>query len=210
MADEMIRIRNARSDEVAILAEVEGYCWPNGLAATAEFFGSRIRTYTEGQWIAELGGEVVAVASSQRISENFLASGPVRYDILTDRGRFTRSHDPRGEVLHLVSVSVLPGVRGFGVGRKLVDHEIAVARALAGVQRIIGITRPRRFSRHPGMSIEEYVAARTENGSFIDPVISFHLGSGARLVSIHAGYRPEDTDAGGYGVMVEYNIQDGR
>ena len=180
------------------------YC----LGATEEEYAERIRVYSFGQWVVELAGETVAVAASQRITEKFLSSTPIRFDALTDNGRFTRSHDPAGEILHLVSVSVPPGVRGLGLGRRLVDHEMAAARNLNDVKRIIGITRPRGFKRRAGMSIEEYVSARTENGSHLDPVMSFHLGAGARLVSIHAGYRPGDEDSRGYGVMIEYDLHE--
>ena len=88
----------------------------------------------------------------------------------------------------------------------VVDHEIALARGLPGVRRIIGFTRPAGYHEHPDMPIEEYVALRRENGEYHDPVLQFHLGSGAKLISIHPDYRPADTDAGAYGVLIEYPL----
>lgn len=206
MVTDILSIRNARPDEVGPLAELESACWPNGLGATADQMARRIEVYPEGQWVADLAGERVGLAASQRISAAFLASTPVTFNAITDRGGFTRSHDPRGEILQLVSVSVSRGARGLGIGRRLVDHMINVAYALGGVRRVLGVTRPNRFNRRPNMSIEEYVAARRENGIFLDPTLHFHLGSGARVVSIHPGYRPEDFESRGYGVLIEYDL----
>ena len=205
VADALV-IRNARLEEASLLARVETLCWPNGLGVTGETFAERVRTYAAGQWVAELCGEVVGVASSQRITQAFLTSAPVTYDALTDRGRFIGSHDPEGEILHLVTVSVSRSAGGLGVGRRLVDRELVVARRLARVRRVIGVTRPKGFSRHAGMSIDEYVAARHDGGYALDPVLNFHLTAGARLLSVHPDYRPDDAQARGYGVMIEYDL----
>lgn len=204
MVETALVIRNARSHEVAKLAAVEASSWPDGLAGTEAQIAARVEVYPEGQWVAELGGEILGVAASQRISGAYMQSVPARFDALTDEGKFTRSHDPGGDILHLVSVSVSRGAQGLGVGRKLVDHEIEVARTIKGVARIVGVTRPRGFRRYDGMSIEAYVVARREDGRFLDPVLDFHLGAGAQLVSILPGYRPGDADSRGYGVMIEY------
>jgi len=204
MVEAALVIRNPRLDEVAKLAAVEASTWPNGLAGTEAQIRARLAVYPEGQWVAELAGEVLGVAASQRLTERFLQTVPVCFDALTDEGNFTRSHDPSGEILHLVSVSVARGAQGLGVGRKLVDHEIEMARAMKGVIRIVGVTRPRGFRRYDRMSIEAYVVARREDGRFLDPVLDFHLAAGAQLVSILPGYRPADADSRGYGVMIEY------
>jgi hypothetical protein len=56
------------------------------------------------------------------------------------------------------------------------------------------------------MPIEEYVNLRNKTGRRSDPVLEFHLGSGASLISIHAGFRPEDVESLGYGVLIEYPV----
>jgi len=54
------------------------------------------------------------------------------------------------------------------------------------------------------MSIEAYVDLRNKTGRRFDPVLEFHLGSGASLVSTHQDFRPADTESLGYGVLIEY------
>ena len=206
MAGTGVVIRNPRADEAALLAEIDRACWPAGIAADEAKFRARIQAYSEGQWAAEQDGKVVGLATAQRITSAFWQSGLVEFDRLTDDGRFSGSHEPEGELFQLISVSVLPEARGSRLGRRLVDHEIDFARSLPGVCRIIGITRPIGLHRHPEISLEEYVTLRRENGRYVDPVLDFHLGAGARVVSIHPNYRPADTEALGYGVLIEYPL----
>lgn len=199
-------IRNADLDEAALLTDIDRACWPSGIAADEAKFRARIQAYPQGQWAAEQDGKLVGQATAQRITSAFWQSGPIEFDRLTDNGRFTGSHDPEGELFQLISVSVLPEARGSRLGRRLVDHEIEFARSLPGVRRIIGVTRPIGLHKHPAVSLEEYVTLRRENGRYVDPVLDFHLGAGARVVSIHPNYRPADTEALGYGILIEYPV----
>ncbi|HID21153.1 MAG TPA: N-acetyltransferase [Planctomycetaceae bacterium] len=206
MANRGIKIRNARPGEAAEMAHVDRLSWPPELASTEEQFRARIAAYAEGQWVAEDNGRIVAVSSAQRISEKVLHNGHIDHNRLTDFGRFTRSHDPQGEVYQLIGIGVLPEYRWMQLGRLMIDHQVEFARGLAGIRRIVGFTRPVRYYRYSEMPIEEYVRRRTATGRLLDPVLSFHLDSGARLVSIHPNFRPEDHKACGYAVLIEYPV----
>ena len=207
MVRDKLNIQNAEIEQAASLAEIEGLCWPYGMAADTKCFCKRIKVYPEGQLMAELSGKPVGVACAQRITKQFLDSGPILYRRLTDNGCFAGSHNPSGEIFQLVTVSVDPDSRGFNLGRKLVDCELEYARNLPGIKRIIGFTRPAGYFRYGDkMSIEEYVKLRRGDGQLVDPVLKFHLGAGARVISIHAGYRQNDKDALGYGIFIEYDM----
>lgn len=199
-------IRNARSNDVPGIIAVESESWPAGMAATPEQAAARIAAYPQGQWLAEVECRIVAVAWSQRISESFLALHADSYDQLTDGGRFTKSHDPRGEIFQLIGVGVSPEARGLRLGRMLVDHEIEVARSLTNVRRILGFTRPTGFHQHPGMTVSEYIALRDNSGNLVDPTLAFHVEAGAKIISIHPNFRPADVEAGGHGVLIEYPL----
>ncbi|MEX0715194.1 MAG: GNAT family N-acetyltransferase [Planctomycetaceae bacterium] len=199
-------IRHADEGDLHAIAHVERLSWPAGMAADEERIAARLAAFPAGQLVAERDGRLVGYASAQRISSDLLQREPLTYERLTDDGRFTRTANPEGDVFQLVGVAVLPEERGSGLARELVDRQIVEARRMPGVRRIVGVTRPVRYQRHPEMPIEEYVARRNARGGVADPVLSFHLDSGARLVSLHPNFRPEDRAARGHGVLIEYPI----
>lgn len=202
----LLSLRTAEPADAEALVRIDAESWPDALAVSVDQWQARLATFAAGQMVALFDGEPAAVASAQRITEAFLNAGPVTYDRITDRGTFRNSHDPDGEIYQLVAVGAGAIVRGFGVGRRLIDRQIEFARSLPGVKRIVGITRPARYYRHPEMPIERYVELRNKTGRRFDPVLEFHLGSGAKLVSTHAAFRPEDEESLGYGVLIEYPV----
>ena len=201
-----LRFRPSTAADAARLAEVDAASWPQGMSSTAEQFAARIAALPDLQWLAEIRNTLVATVSAQRVTQRFLDETPKRFDALTDHGTFTASHDPEGDVFQLVGVGVAPIARGLQLGRKLVDHEIEVARSLPGIKRIVGFTRPARYHRHRDVPIEEYVHKLDDRGRLVDPVLAFHLQAGANLVAIYPDFRPEDVHACGYGVLIEYPV----
>jgi hypothetical protein len=204
MASHRIELRQATAADVPQMAHVDADSWPAPLAGTEEQIRSRVAVFPEGQWVALVDGLLVAQVFAQRISQQFFDRGPLTFDRLTDAGTFARSHDPHGELFQVIGVGVSTAGRGFGLGRRLVDREIEFGRSLPGVRRVLGFTRPVQYHRHAEMPIEEYVRREKRAGRPLDPVLAFHLMAGAKLVSIHAGFRPADAEAKGYGLLIEY------
>lgn len=188
------------------MAEVEALSWPERLAASRDAVAERISLFPEGQWVAEIDRKVVGAAFAQRIHPDVIAGSELTSDAVTDGGTLRKTHSPDGTIYQLIGVGVSPPGHGLGIGRVLIDRQIEYARGLPGIERIVGFTRPVNFHRFPEDSIEEYVARRSEGGQVWDPVLSFHLDSGARLVSIHPGFRPDDKEARGYGILIEYAV----
>ncbi len=204
--DRLLTIRAARSEDAAVLTGIDADSWPAPLATTLEQWQMRLEVFPEGQLVLEYDGRPAVVAAAQRITSEFLSAGPITHHRLTDGGSFGRSHDPQGEIYQLVAVGASTLVNGLGLGRKLIDRQIAQARGMPGIKRIIGVTRPARYYRHPELPIAEYVELRNKTGRRYDPVLEFHLGSGARLISTHEGFRPDDEEARGYGALIEYAV----
>lgn len=194
------------SADADAMAAVDLASWPVGLATNADQFRQRIAAFPEGQWVAELDGRVVGCVAAQRITEAWLSTSPVTFDRITDHGTFSHSHDPQGEIFQLIGVGVMNVGRGLRLGRRLVDREIELARSLPGIQRIVGFTRPAGFARYPQLSIDEYLSQRKSGDRSIDPVVAFHLDASARIVSLHPDFRPADTEARAYGILIEYPL----
>lgn len=196
-------IRQALVGDAEAMAHVERESWGE-MATPAEKIAQRIETFPAGQWVAEIDDEIVGVTFSQRITTEFLEQTPKTFAALTDDGTFVRSHDPEGEIYQVISVGVSAAGRGSRLGRRLVDWQIEQALQTPGVRRILGFTRPAGYYRYQDVPIEEYVDLRSSQGRLVDPVLAFHLNAGARLVSIHPNFRPNDHEALGYGILIEY------
>lgn len=197
-------IRNAIIEDAAAMARVEQECWPAVLATNQEQIESRIGIYAAGQWVAVIGDDIVGTIFAQRISLQFFEETAKQYDALTDEGTFARSHDEQGEIYQMVGVSVVRAAKGLDLGRALVDQQIGHAHSCDVVERIIGFTRPAKYHEHSEIPIEEYVELRHDDGSRLDPVLSFHLDNGATFGGTFADYRPQDLQTCGYGVLIEY------
>ena len=202
----MIGFRQATLTDTDAITRVESESWPAFLAAPRSALASRISIYPSGQWLALRDQRIVGAAFAQRVHPELLAASQPTYDRVTDNATFQNTHDPLGSVYQLVGVGVAPEGQGCGVGRQLIDRQLQFARSLDGVQRIVGFTRPVGLHRFPELSIDDYLKLRGTNGRLQDPVLSFHLDSGARLVSVHPGFRSADRDARGYGVLIEYPV----
>jgi len=215
MVERSIIVRRANSTDVHAMAEVDRQSWPRQLATTVEQYASRIDTFAEGQLLAEMDQRVVAVASAQKITDSFLHKEGHSYAQITDQGHCMRSHDPNGEIYQLINVGVFPNYRGHHLGRRLIDKQIDLAKKIGNspksvgtshIRRILGFTRPASLHLHPDLTIEDYLLRRNTDGTCIDPVIAFHLNAGAQLVNIVRNFRPEDTQARGFGVLIEYPV----
>ena len=188
------------------MAQTEADSWPPPLVPSREAVASRVAVFPAGQWVAIRGNQIIGVAFAQRVHPGLLATENLTYDQITDSGSFLGTHSRGGTVYQLVGVGVAPTGQGLGIGRMLINRQLEFARTLVGITRIIGFTRPVRFHNFPQLTIEEYVARRSPSDRVADPVLSFHLDSGARLVSIHQDFRPEDREARGYGILIEYAV----
>ena len=201
-------IRNATIDDAFAMARIESECWPAEIVTTKPQIESRIATYTAGQWVAVIRDEIVGTIFAQRITEEYFGKTAAQYDALTDNGSFVDSHDDQGEIYQMVGVSVLPSAKGRGLGRALVEKQIDFARSITAVKRIIGFTRPVKYHEHSGFDIREYVDLRREDGGRVDPVLSFHLDNGATFKGAFEGYRCEDKESLGYGILIEYSVHE--
>ncbi|MBM83778.1 MAG: hypothetical protein CMJ78_24745 [Planctomycetaceae bacterium] len=203
----MITLRTATLEDVDAMAAVEAQSWPSGMAADATTCCCRVSAYAEGQLVAVQDDEIVGVSSAQRITESHLKQASHSYNEVTDSNRFTASHSDDGAIYQLIGVSVLPRFRGLNLGRQLVDHQIDRARGMAGIERIIGFTRPAKHHEQAHVPMTTYISLHRASGMHVDPVIAFHLEAGARIVSLHEGFRPNDAESSGYGVLIEYPVR---
>jgi len=122
--------------------------------------------------------------------------------------RVSDAHDPAGRVLQLLAIigDTTPEVKALGIGNELRCFALHMARMDPGVDFVCAVTRCSDF-RGEESQIQSYVDDHV-SGKVVDSTIGFHTGYGAKVVKIVPGYRPEDVDNKGIGVLIKYDIKE--
>jgi microcystin synthetase protein McyG len=192
-------IRFARADDLPALLRLEDACWPERMRVSASEIEQRIARYPLGQWVIEVRGEVLGVIYSQRIAD-LERLRACRFEDLASL------HDDHGSVVQLLGLNVFPESRHLGLGDRLLDLMLMRSSLQGGVKQVAGITRCKDFRGKTLDELASHVRARDTNGHPIDPILQFHNGHGAEFLDVVIGFRPEDTDNLGAGVLLRYDL----
>ncbi|BCJ87239.1 GNAT family N-acetyltransferase [Effusibacillus dendaii] len=123
------------------------------------------------------------------------------WEEITDAG-YIRNHDPNGNTLYVVDISVRPSYRKLGLGKWLMQsmYELVVEKRLT---RLLGGGRmPGYHKVADRMSPEQYLAA-VLNGDLQDPVITFLLRCGRTPLRVAENYL-DDAESCHYAVLMEW------
>jgi len=219
-------VRQADLRDMDRIVEVNNLAWGPGLGSTREDFIERFETFPEGEIGAFLDGRLVGIISSLITQSDSPEDLPPSWAEVSDNGRIRNAHNPKGNSLVCFSVGVGPEARGLNIGKLLVNAQADLARRL-GLRRVYAYSRPssyrhfknkfyadlsdREFLRQ--VPIERYLTLerdgkpRKKGESLFDLAIGMHDSNGARIVRIIPGGRPEDKEAYGYNVLLEYPLE---
>ncbi|SHK02440.1 Predicted amidohydrolase [Rubritalea squalenifaciens DSM 18772] len=185
-----LKVRNAREDDIPRLIEVYARAFP-GLIETDELWQpdqlqSHIEIFPEGQFVAELDGNIVGAASSLIVN---LGKDPLRphtYYGITDDGYFY-NHDYQGDTLYGADVYVDPKVQRAGIGNALYSRRRDLCRKL-NLRRILSGGRLWNYEKYAAeFSPQEYVA-RVQAGEIHDQVLTFQLNQGFVVRAVMPNY----------------------
>lgn len=193
-------VRNAVPSDLPALNDLEEQCWPVAMRMQATELAARLDRFPEGQFVLEQHGRVAAVLYSQRL-ESAAALDSAIYKTLPTL------HTADGPVLQLLGLNVAPDAQDQNLGSELADVVTRWCVLRGDIESIVGVTRCKDYQRRSKGSFEEYVWT-VADGLPIDPILRFHTSRGASIRKILPGYRPEDTDNLGHGIVIEYQIRD--
>jgi len=210
-----IRIRQARVGDIDAILLVEEKAWPENLRASREMYESRLGTFPQGTLVAEGKGKIEGVVVVEIV--NFRSVSDVcSWNEATDYGYIRKSHDPQGNTLYGVNLSVSPQTQSR-VALALLEAVDKLAIKLNFKQIVLGGRIP-SFARYLGkycekngisvMSDEErdriaehYMRATNTRGNPLDPQITFYQKVGTKIIKLLLNYfkDPESLD---YGVLL--------
>jgi len=182
--------------------EVEKSAWPPELQASKEKFASRLNVFPEGFLVVKVNGKIKGVTTSLITTYN-QSTGQTWREV-TDNGMIKKTHDPSGDSLYVVSVGVSSDLQGQGIGGKLVQSQLELAKKLGLKYLYLGARIPgfdAYCKQYGTISPEEYLKIKNEKGETYDPEIRFYERQGLRAVKIISNFEP-DAQSRDFGVVM--------
>ncbi|HJW85962.1 MAG TPA: beta-ketoacyl synthase N-terminal-like domain-containing protein, partial [Candidatus Brocadiaceae bacterium] len=192
-------IRHPRLDDISALLHLETECWPEPLRASPETILHRVEHFPERHLVYELNGRVVGVVYSQRIQ----STEPLK---TTNFRNVSSLHTTDGSITQLLALNVLPELKHLMLGDLLLTCMLRRCLLEKDVKKVVAVTLCQNYGKHTHLSINEYIHTRNAHGQLLDPILRFHECHGATIKHLIPGYRPEDADNLGNGVLVEYDF----
>lgn len=209
-----IRVRQATIDDLDAIISVEEKAWPEKLRACREMYQSRLRTFPQGTLITEIDGKIEGVVVVQMM--NFSSTPDIRtWNEATDYGYIKKSHNPEGNSLYGVNLSVSPKNQGRvavalleAVGKLAIRHNLKQI-VLGG--RIPSFVRYlKQYCKNKNVSVisdkerdkiaEDYIQATNRREDPLDPEIRFYQKVGMKIAKLLPNYF-EDPASLNYGVL---------
>lgn len=174
--------------------------FPSDLWWTEEQLQNHVTLFPVGALCVEVDGELAGSMTGLLVA--FDPAHPEHtWAEATDEG-YIRNHNPHGDTLYVVDISVRPGFRKWGLGKLLMHsmYEVVVQHRLA---RLLGGGRMSGYHRHAERLTAEQYLHEVLRGELQDPVITFLLRCGRTPVQVVAEYL-EDEESRNYAALMEW------
>ncbi|MBU8878034.1 GNAT family N-acetyltransferase [Bacillus sp. FJAT-29790] len=197
-------IRNYTRDDFEELIKIQSECFPppfpSELWWNKEQLNNHVTLFPEGALCIEVNGQLAG--SLTGLCVDFNPANPSHtWEEITDSG-YIGNHNPEGNTLYIVDISVRPRVRKLGLGKYLMQamYQVVIQRRL---DRLLGGGRmPGFYKKADKMTASQYVEAVIQ-GEFNDPIITFLLRCGRIPLSIVENYL-DDEESLNHAVLMEW------
>lgn len=156
---------------------------------TEAMYRAQIAAFPDGQLCAlahtDTGTVVVGATTTFRTSLSFEGEIPYYFEVI-GHGYLT-THEPDGEWLYGVDVSVHPDYRRLGVGSRLYDARRQVVRRLNLRGELVAGMLPGYERYRHAMPVDDYVQ-RVVAGELTDPTLSWQLRNGFAFQRLLPGF----------------------
>ncbi|WP_166246181.1 GNAT family N-acetyltransferase [Paenibacillus turpanensis] len=197
-------LRNYTEHDFDELIRIQSECFPppfpSELWWNKEQLHSHVTRFPEGALCIEAGGRLAGSMTGLRMHFDPAQPGH-SWAEATDNG-YIRNHDPQGETLYIVDISVSPAFRGYGLGRWLM-HAMYETVVQLGMERLLGGGRMSGYHREAERLTAQQYLDTVLRGELSDPVISFLLRCGRTPVMLVENYL-DDEESRNYGVLMEW------
>lgn len=197
-------IRTYTEADFGELIRIQSECFPppfpSELWWNREQLSNHVRLFPEGALCVEVEGRLAGSMTGLLVSID-PAHPEHTWAEITDEG-YIRNHDPEGDTLYIVDISVSPAYRKLGLGKWLMQTMYEVVVQL-GRKRLLGGGRMSGYHKAadrltPEQYLEEVLAGRET-----DPVITFLLRCGRTPVGVARNYL-DDEESCNHAALMEW------
>ncbi len=198
--DAQLIIRNATLSDAHEIAALSRRVYGAAESYAESEVRGQINNFPEGVFVAEYEGKIVGYCATFIIGEE-IAFAPHTWMEITGGGYASR-HDPEGDVLYGMEVSVDPDCRRLRIGQRFykVRRELCEYLELKGIVfggRMPGYAKRRGEYHDP----RDYVNAVVEK-QIRDQVVNFQISQQFEPIGILRDYQPTDTPSGGHATLM--------
>ncbi len=160
----------------------------SGQLYAPSFIEKHLRVFPEGQFCAEMDGQIVGSATNLIVSLEPEYKKHSWYDIV-GYGNKT-GYDPKGDSLYADDIITHPSYRRQGVGTALMKARKQICSKV-GLRRIIGGGRLYNYCFYAHQMSPHKYAEQVVNKNLVDPVLTFQLRNDFKYIKILPNYLPD-------------------
>lgn len=184
-----VLVRNWKEDDIPNVLECSRAAYPEYVGRGDDYdrrkYELQYRAFPEGQFLAELDGEVVGFATSfiiqfDDISDNY------KYEELTGVGTFS-THNPHGDALYGADIAVHPKYQKKGISKSLYVARKQLMRKY-NLRCMLAYGRMTGYRDCVGLYTPEEYLEKVLSGEQKDPALNAHLSAGYRVNRLLFGY----------------------
>lgn len=149
-----IKIRRVSIEDLDVVTEVEGSCFPEAEAATKASFEQRIKTFPESFFVAEIDGKIIGFINGCIINET-----TIHDELFSDASL----HLPNGDYQTIFGLDVISDYRNQGIAGQLMNHMIEVSK-LAGRKGVILTCKVKLIHYYSKFGFENKGVSKSEHG----------------------------------------------
>ncbi len=195
-------VRNWTKEDIPgiIACHIAAYSdYPASMQFDERLYEMQLEAFPEGQFLAEIDGEVVGYCTSLIVQLDDNTHG---YSYSEITGGYTfGTHEPAGDTLYGADIAVHPQHRGKRIASLLYEKRHALMRHY-NLRRMVAYGRIPGYSAVAGKMTPEQYVKKVESGELKDSALNAHLRAGYKVKRVLLNFLPDDASLN-YSTLLE-------
>jgi ribosomal protein S18 acetylase RimI-like enzyme len=193
--------RQATLDDVDAIFKLDQEVWTE-FPGTKEMFASRIKTFPEGNIVAEVENQIAGYLCMELVELDLDHKKTFTWVEITDNGHLKNSHKENGNYEYGLALPVSPNFQNCGIATRLFLSAWEIGVRANVIACLLGSRIPDYYKYKDQYTPEEYINLRREDGKLLDPELRLYERDGFKVVMLLPNYI-HDPQSCHYGVLMK-------